>query len=139
MGGEEESSALHRHMTALRLVHGRVRPPSERLHDVIHVGGVQPDLQDRPMKGVHQDLVQPNGEGAGLLVGGEEGAGEADAGNGGARGDHDPGVRVGGEVGAAQATGAGIAPSAQGSAASLGLVDQRGRQRHVGSNAKEQW
>ena len=38
----------------------------------------------------------------------------------------------GGEVGAAQAIGAGIAPSAHGSPGSPGPVDQGGQQRHVG-------
>ena len=68
--------------------------------------------------------MQPFGEGAGLLVGGEEGAGEADAGNGGARGDHHRGVGVGSEVGAAQLIAARIAPSAHSSPGSLGPVDQ---------------
>ena len=70
--------------------------------------------------------MQPIGEGAGLLVIGEEGAREADVGKGGARGDYHLGVGVGGQVGAAQAIGAGIAPRAHGSPGSPHPVDQGG-------------
>ena len=103
MGGEEERGALYPHMTPLRLVDG-VRPWGAGLDDIIQVVGVHPDLQDRHLGVVLHDPPQPVGEGAGLLVGGEEGAGEADASNlnGGARGDHHLGVGVSGEVGAAQ-------------------------------------
>ena len=47
VGGEEERGALHPHMTPLRLVHGGVRPSGAGLQDIIHVVGVQRDLQDR--------------------------------------------------------------------------------------------
>ena len=76
--------------------------------------------------------MQPVGEGAGLLVGGEERAGEADAGNSGARTDQHLGVGVGSEVGADRLIGAGIAPSAHGNPGILGPVDQMGQQRHLG-------
>ena len=132
VGGEEERGALHPHMTPLRLVDGGVRPSGAGLDDIIHVVGVQPDLQDQHLGAILQDPVQPIGEGAGLLVGGEEGVGEADAGNGGARGGHHLGVGVGGEVGAAQPIGAGIAPSAHRSPGSTGPVDQGGQKRHLG-------
>ena len=119
-------------MTPLRLVDGGVRPPGAGLDAIIHVVGMQPDLQDRHIGVVLQEPLQPVGEGARRLVGGEEGAGEADAGNGGARGDCHLGVGVGGEVGAAQPIGASIARSAHGSPGSLGPVDQGGEQRHLG-------
>ena len=138
VGGEEERGALRPHMTPLRLVDRGVRPPGAVLDDIIHVVGMQPDLQDRQSGVVLRDPLQPVGEGSRRLVGGKEGAGEADAGNGGARGDHHLGVGVGGEVAAAQPIGASIAPSAHGSPGSLGPVDQGGQQRHVGRNAREQ-
>ena len=80
-GGEEERGALHSHVTPLRLVDGGVRPPRAGLDDIIHVVGPQ----DRHITVVLQDPMEQVAEGAGLLVGGEEGAGDADAGNGGAR------------------------------------------------------
>ena len=71
----------------------------------------------------------PIGEGVGLLVVAEKGAGEADAGNGGARGHHDLGVPMGSGVGAAQSIGAGIAPSARGSPGNYDPLDQGGQER----------
>ena len=76
--------------------------------------------------------MQLVGEGARWLVGGEEGADEADASNGGAQRDRDLGVAVRGEVRAAQPIRASIAPSAHGSPGSLGPVNQGGQQRHLG-------
>ena len=84
VGGEEERGALHPRMTPLCLVDGGVRPPGAGLDDIIHVIGVQRDLHDRHLGVVLWGPVHPVGEGAGLLVGGRDGAGEADAGNGGA-------------------------------------------------------
>ena len=132
VGGEEERGARRPHMTALPLVDGGVCPPGAGLDDIIHDVGMQPDLQDRHIGVVLQDPMQLVGEGARRLVSGEEGAGEADAGNGGALGDRHLGVGVGGEVRAAQPIRASIAPSAHGSPGSLGPVDQGGQQRHVG-------
>ena len=138
VGGEEERGALRPHMTLLRLVGGGVWPPGAGLDDIINVVGMQPDLQGRDIGVVLQDPLQLVGEGARRLVGGEEGAGEADAGIDGARGDRHLGVRVGGEVRAAQPLGVSIATSAHGSPGSLCPVDQRGQQRHLGGNAREQ-
>ena len=132
VGGEEERGAIYPHMTPLRLVHGGVRLCGAGQHDIIHIVGVQPDVQDRHLRVVLQDPVQPIGEGARLLPGNEKGAAEADAGNGGGRGDHHLAVGVGGEVGAAQAIGASIASSALSSLGSPGLVDKGGQQRHLG-------
>ena len=73
-------------MTPLHLVDSGVRPPGAGLDDIIHVVRMQPDLQDRHGGVVLQDPLQPVGEGARRLVGGEKGAREADAGNGGAEG-----------------------------------------------------
>ena len=83
VGGEEEQGDLDPHITPLRLVDGEVRQPGAGLDDILHVVGMQPDLHDRHIGVVLQDSMQRVGEGAGLLVGGEDGAGEADAGNGG--------------------------------------------------------
>ena len=102
-------------MTPVRVVDRGVRPPGAGLDDIIHVVGMQPDLQDRHFGVVLQGPLQPVVEGARRLVGGEKGAGEADAGNGGARGDRHLGVGVDGEVRAAQAIEASVAPSAHGS------------------------
>ena len=73
VGGEEERGALRPHMTPLHLVDGGVRPPGAGLDDIVHVVGMQPDLQDRHIGVVLQDPLQPVGEGARRLVGGEEG------------------------------------------------------------------
>ena len=135
VGSEEERAwCMDPPSPPLRLVDGGVRPSGAGLDDIIPVVGVQPDLQARHVGVVLQDpwTVQPFGEDVGLLLGGEEGAGEADAGNGGARGDHHLGVGMGGEVGAAQPIGAGIAPNAHGGPGSPGPVDQGGQQRHLG-------
>ena len=86
-------------------------------------------MHNRHIAVVLKDPMQPVGEGAGLLVGAEEGAGQADASCGRARGDRHLGVGVGGKVRAAQPVGASIAPSAHGS---LGPVDQGGQKRHLG-------
>ena len=105
------SVPMDMHMMPLRLIDSGVRPLGAGLDDIIHVVGMQPDLQDRQIGVVLRDPLQPVGEGARRLVGGEEGEGEADAGNGDARGDRHLGVGMGGEVRAAQPIGAGIAPS----------------------------
>ena len=47
VGREEERGALHPDMTPLRLADGGVRPSGAGQDDIIHVVGVQPDLQDR--------------------------------------------------------------------------------------------
>ena len=93
---------------------------------------MQPDLHERHLGVVLEDPVQPVGEGARLFLGGEEGTGEADAGNGGAWGDHHLGIRVGGEVRAAQPMRAAVAPSAHRSLGSIGPIEQGGQQRHLG-------
>ena len=118
-------------MTPLCLVHGGVRAVGARRDDVVDVAGVQPEFEDGDVGVVVHDPVRPLGEGAGLLVVAQEGAVEAQAGNGGARGDHHLGVASGGVVRVAQPIGAGITPSANGRPGSLGLVDQGGQQRHV--------
>ena len=118
-------------MTPLRPVDGGVRPPGAGFDDIIHVAGMQAKLQDRHNRIVLHDPTQPVGEGARRLVGGEEVAGEADAGNGGARGGRHLRVGVGGEVRATQPIRASIAPSAHGSPGSHGQGYQGGRQRHL--------
>ena len=108
---------------------GGVRPPGAGLDDFIHVVSMQPDLQGRQSRVVLQDPLQLIAEGAKRLVGGEDGAREADACNGGARGDRHLGVGAGGENSAAQPIRDSIA---HGSPGSLGPIDQGGQQERVG-------